>query len=485
MSRQMHLGLFLLGTGSHVAGWRMPGAMNSFQDMAAIRRIAETAERGCFDLIFMGDNLYADPAAHPSYTLRLEPLTMLSALAMCTHHIGLGATVSTTYSDPFTVARAFASLDHISGGRAAWNAVTGASAQAAPNFGRLHPNHAERYAVAEEFVDVVRGLWDGWEHGALVADRATGRYLDPTRIHPLDHDGAHFTVRGPLNIGRAPQGRPVILQAGGSAPGLALAARTADVVFSVVQDLDEARAQYATLKSRVAAFGRSPEEVTVLPGVMPVVGRTDAEAFALLATLQGFVDPGNALALLSDRLGIDLSAHDLDGPIPEIAIPDSYHSFARVMLSKARREGMRLRDLYHLTAAARGHWVLCGSPVDDRGHAGGMVHHGSGRRLQRDAAVFPGRLRRLRRSGDPGAAAARPVPHILCRHDPARSPGSRDPRARSLNHAVIGLIHHFTGFCALAGFGRGAGRSFARAGLTVAGAVCNRRSVSAVDACSA
>jgi FMN-dependent oxidoreductase (nitrilotriacetate monooxygenase family) len=359
--RMMHLGLFLLGTGSHVAGWRHPGAFDSFQDMDTIRAIAATAERGCFDLIFMGDNLYADPAAHPSYTLRLEPLTMLAALASGTRHIGLGATVATTYSDPFTTARAFASLDHISKGRAAWNAVTGASPQAAPNFGRLHPNHAERYAIAGEYVDVVRGLWDCWDADALVADRATGRYLDATKIRALDHVGPHFSVKGPLNIGRTPQGHPVVLQAGGSGPGQALAARTADVAFSVVQDFSESQAHYAALKALLPGFGRDPAAVKVLPGVMPIVGRTDREAFEKLALLQGYVDGANAIQLLSDRFGTDMARYDLDGPVPDLPLPDTYHSFSRAVLGKARREGMSLRDVYNLIAAARGHWVLCGS----------------------------------------------------------------------------------------------------------------------------
>lgn len=361
MSRQMHLGLFVLGTGSHIAGWRFPGAVDSFQDIGAMQEMARTAERGRFDLIFLGDNLYADPLAHPSYTARLEPLTLLSALAVTTTHIGLGATASTTYSDPFTVARAFASLDHISGGRAAWNAVTSASPAAGVNFGRTHPAHAERYAVAEEFVAVVQGLWDCWDDDAITADRATGRYIDPARVRALNHEGAHFRVKGPLNIGRSPQGRPVILQAGGSEPGQRLAARTADVVFSVVQEFEEAQRQYAELKRLVAQAGRAPEAVTLLPGVMPVVGRTDREARDRLATLQGFIDGGNAMAMLSERFGTDMSRYDPDAPVPDLAASDSYHSFANVMLGKARREGMTLRDLYNLVAAARGHWVLCGS----------------------------------------------------------------------------------------------------------------------------
>lgn len=358
----MHLGLFMLGTGSHVAGWREPGADTSFQDIGAIQRMAQTAERGCFDLLFMGDNLFADAAGHPSYTLRLEPLTMLAAIAARTTHIGLGATVSTTYSDPFTVARAFASLDHISAGRAAWNAVTTALPEAAPNFGLTHPNHADRYARAAEFVDVVRGLWDCWEDDALVADRATGVYLDSAKLHKLNHDGAFFKVQGPINIGRAPQGQPIVMQAGGSEPGQALAARTADIIFTVEQDFDEAKLTYRSLKSRLAAHGRAESDVTIMPGVMPVIGRTDREAMDNLARLQGYVDSTNGLALLSDRLGQDMSRFDLDGPIPDLTLPDTYHSFIRVMLGKARREGMSLRELYNLVAANRGHWVLTGSP---------------------------------------------------------------------------------------------------------------------------
>jgi FMN-dependent oxidoreductase (nitrilotriacetate monooxygenase family) len=361
MERQMHLGLFLLGTGSHIAGWRYPGACDSFQDLAAMQEVARIAERGRFDLIFLGDNLYADAQAHPSYTARFEPLTLLSALAATTSRIGLGATASTTYSDPFTVARAFASLDHLSGGRAAWNAVTSASPAAGVNFGREHPAHAERYAVAEEFVAVVRGLWDCWDDDAIVADRATGRYIDAAKVRSLNHEGPHFKVKGPLNIGRSPQGRPVILQAGGSAPGQRLAALTADVVFSVVQDFDEAQRQYAELKQLVVQHGRPADAVTLLPGVMPVVGRTDREALDRLATLQGFIDGGNAMAMLSERFGTDMRRYDLDGPVPDLPLPDSYHSFIRAMLGKARREGMTLRDLYNLVAAARGHWVLCGS----------------------------------------------------------------------------------------------------------------------------
>ncbi|MBL6080544.1 LLM class flavin-dependent oxidoreductase [Belnapia sp. T18] len=361
--RQMHLGVFVLGTGNHVAGWRLPGAADSFQNLSVAQQIARTAERGLFDLLFLGDGLSADPNAHPSFTARFEPITMLAALAATTTHVGLGATASTTYAEPYTVARLFASLDHLSGGRAAWNAVTTSGGQAAANFGRQHPPHGQRYEVAEEFIDVVRGLWDCWEDDAIVADRKTGRYIDAAKVHKLHHKGRFFEVEGPLNIGRCPQGQPVILQAGASEPGQEMAARSADVVFSVVQDLDEARAAYAALKERLPRHGRDPGEVAVLPGVMPVIGRTQEEALEKLDHLQSFVNSTNALSMLSNRLGQDMSAYPMDGPVPDLPLPDTSHGFARTMLAKARREGMTLRDLYNLTAAARGHWVICGTPA--------------------------------------------------------------------------------------------------------------------------
>jgi FMN-dependent oxidoreductase (nitrilotriacetate monooxygenase family) len=361
-NRQMHLGLFLQGTGVHPGGWRLPGAYDSFQELSYIQAIARSAERGKFDMIFMSDHLHADPKAHPSFIVRLEPTTLLAALATTTTYIGLGATVSTTYSDPFSVARVFASLDHISKGRAAWNLVTTMHAGAASNFGTSHADHARRYERAGEFIDVVLGLWDCWDGDAIVADRETGVYVDPGKIRSLNHEGTFFKVKGPLHIGRTPHGRPIVLQAGGSDAGLALGARTADVMFSVVQDFDEARAAYSALKEKIPQFGRSPEHVKLLPGVMPIVGRTDREAFDLLQSLQGNTAPGVAMAVLSERLGCDMSSCDLDGLIPELPLADTSHAFSRILLAKARRDRMTLRDLYNLNAAARGHWVLCGSP---------------------------------------------------------------------------------------------------------------------------
>lgn len=360
--RQMHLGVFVLGTGNHIAGWRYPGAADSFQSLPVIQEIARIAERGKFDLLFLGDSLVAGVTDHPSFTARFEPITMLAALAATTTHLGLGATSSTTYGEPYSVARAFASLDHLSSGRAAWNAVTSSGAKAAANFGREHPRHAARYEVAEEFVDVVRGLWDCWEDGAIIADRETGQYINPDKVKELNHKGQFFQVKGPLNIGRCPQGQPIILQAGSSEPGLALAARTADVVFSVVQDLDEAKLAYRALKDLLPKYGRVESDVALLPGVMPVIGATEAEAREKLNTLQGFVTGSNAATLLSQRLGVDVSGFPMDELVPDLPLPDSSHGFARTMLAKAKRERMTWRDLHNLTGAARGHWVICGTP---------------------------------------------------------------------------------------------------------------------------
>jgi FMN-dependent oxidoreductase (nitrilotriacetate monooxygenase family) len=361
MPRSIHFGVFLLGTGNHTAGWRYPGADQTFLDIRTLQRMAAIAERGLFDFLFLGDGLAANLGSHPSYTCRLEPMTLLAALAMTTKHVGLAATMSTTYSDPYTVARIFASLDHISGGRAAWNAVTTSASAAGGNFGRAHPNHEQRYEVAEEFINVVRGLWDCWGDQAVIADLKTGKFFDERAVTPLNHQGPHFSVKGPINMGRCPQGQPLVLQAGGSDRGLNLAARTADVVFSVVQDFEEAKTAYADLKARVRRFGRDPDSVTILPGVMPIIGKTDAAARDVLNTLQSYVDSTEGLAMLSSRLGTDISKYPLDGPIPDIPVPDTSHGFARAMLSKAKREQMSLRELYNLTAAARGHWVLCGS----------------------------------------------------------------------------------------------------------------------------
>ncbi len=360
----MHLGVFVLGTGNHSAGWRYEGAAASNNQLPVIQEIARIAERGKFDLLFISDGLVMDPGDHPSFLCRFEPTTLISVLSASTRHIGLGATVSTSFGEPYHVARTFASIDHLSHGRAAWNVVTSAAARAALNFSReRHMDHSLRYEVANEFVDVVKGLWDCWDDGAILADKATGHFIDADRVRPLDHNGRFFQVKGPINIARCPQGHPVIIQAGGSPAGLELAARTADVVFSVVQELESAKAAYADLKGRLGKYGRAPDELAVLPGVMPVIGRTEDEARDKLSLLQSWLTPTNAATLVTSRIGYDVSGYPLDGPVP--APPPDGHSrtFSRVLFETARRENMTLRDLYNLTAAARGHWVVCGTPM--------------------------------------------------------------------------------------------------------------------------
>jgi FMN-dependent oxidoreductase (nitrilotriacetate monooxygenase family) len=362
-SGQMHLGVFVLGTGNHSAGWRYEGAATSHMQLPVMQEIARIAERGKFDLLFISDSMVMDPGDHPSFLCRFEPTTLITALSACTTHIGLGATVSTSFSEPFNVARIFGSIDHLSGGRAAWNVVTSSNAKAALNFNHdEHMEHELRYARAQEFVDVVTGLWDCWEDDAIVADKTTGQYVDAEKVRPLNHKGRFFQVKGPLNQARPPQGHPVIIQAGGSPSGLELAARTADVVFSVVQELGPAKAAYADLKSRMAKYGRAPDQLAVLPGVMPVIGETDAEARAKLAKLQSWITPTNAMTLVASRIGYDVSGHDLDAPVPPPPPFDGSQTFTHVLYEMAKRENMTLRDLYNLTAAARGHWVICGTP---------------------------------------------------------------------------------------------------------------------------
>jgi FMN-dependent oxidoreductase (nitrilotriacetate monooxygenase family) len=358
----MHFGVFVLGTGNHSAGWRYEGAATSNNDLSVIEEIARQAERGKFDLLFVSDGLVMDPGDHPSFLCRFEPTTLISALSTSTRHIGLGATVSTTFGEPYHVARTFASIDHLSKGRAAWNVVTSSASKAALNFSRdEHMEHDRRYELAEEFVDVVKGLWDCWEDGAIVADKARGTFLDPTKVRPLNHRGRFFKVKGPINMARSPQGHPVIIQAGGSEAGLELAARTADVVFSVVQELASARVAYRDLKARMAKYGRTPDQLTVLPGVMPIIGATEGEAREKLSLLQSWLTPTNALTLVTSRIGYDVTGFPLDGPVPAPPPGDGSHAFSRVLYETARRENMTLRDLYNLTAAARGHWVLCGT----------------------------------------------------------------------------------------------------------------------------
>ncbi|WP_028225195.1 LLM class flavin-dependent oxidoreductase [Paraburkholderia ferrariae] len=371
-SGHLRLGAFLYPTGHHIAAWRHPHALadagSRFRHYVELARAAEAAK---FDLIFLadgsgtrGDNVeYLSRTAH-SYVAQFEPLTLLSALAAVTERIGLVGTASTTFNEPYHIARKFASLDHISGGRAGWNLVTSSNEHEAKNFGfDQHLAHARRYERAEEFAEVVTGLWDSWDEDAFVHDKAAGRFFDPAKRHVLDHRGEFFNVRGPLNVARAPQGHPVVVQAGSSEAGKALAARTAEVIFTAQQRLEDAVAFYADVKGRLAAHGRDPDNLKIMPGVMPIVGRTEGEAREKFETLQALIDPVVGLAMVSSLTGgIDLSGYPLDGPIPELPETNASKSRQSLTLALARRENLTIRELSLRVAGARGHWQLVGTP---------------------------------------------------------------------------------------------------------------------------
>ena len=355
--------------GYHAGGWRMPSTpADGAMDIRHFVRVAQTAERGRFDMVFLADGVALRQRDEPAGSLcrsnqnvELEPLTMLSALAMVTTHIGLVATASTTYNEPYHVARKFASLDHISGGRAGWNIVTSWSEAEARNFNReAHLDYDTRYARAAEFVEVTKGLWDSWEADAFAHDKVSGLFYHPDRMHVLDHRGEHFSVRGPLTVARCPRGRPVLVQAGASEQGRDIAAAYADVVFAAQLALDDAVAYYADLKSRLAAFGRCKDDLKILPGLLPIVGRTEAEARAKHEQLQELIHPLVGLAHIYGPMG-DLSGHPLDGPVPEPKDPE-LRSRARLLLELARREDLTIRQLYLAASSGRGHRMVIGSP---------------------------------------------------------------------------------------------------------------------------
>jgi FMN-dependent oxidoreductase (nitrilotriacetate monooxygenase family) len=373
-SRKGHLrlGAFLYPTGHHIAAWRHADSLvDAGRNFRHYVQLAQAAEAAKFDLIFLadgagtrGDNVdFLSRTAH-SYVAQFEPLTLLSALAAVTERIGLVGTASTTFNEPYHIARKFASLDHISGGRAGWNLVTSSSAHEAKNFNfDEHLAHARRYERAVEFAEVVEGLWDSWDDEAFVRDKASGRYFDPSKRHVLDHRGEFFNVRGPLNVERSPQGRPVVVQAGSSEAGKALAARTAEVIFTAQQTLDDAVAFYADVKGRMAAYGREPDDLKIMPGVMPIVGATESEAREKFDALQALIDPAVGLALVQTVTGgFDLSGYPLDGPIPELPETNASKSRQLLALELARRENLTIRELYLRIAGARGHWQLVGTP---------------------------------------------------------------------------------------------------------------------------
>ncbi len=379
---QMTLGAFFHPTGNHVAAWLHPDAQIdagvNFEHYVAITRMAEAAK---FDLIFIADAAATrdgDPnvlSRWPQYMAFFEPPTLMAALAAVTSRIGLVATATTSYNEPYSVARRFASLDHISHGRAGWNVVTSSNQSEAFNFGRdAHWEHGARYARAAEFVEVVKGLWDSWEDDAFVRDRTTARYFDPAKLHPLNHHGQSFHVRGPLNVARPPQGYPVISQAGSSEAGVELAAQTAEIVFAPLLTLEAAKAFYGDLKGRMPQYGRGPDSLRIVPGLNPIVGRTEQEAIEKHRYLQNLIHPDVGRALLSAELDANLSDCDIDGPLPYDRLPrdtNASKSALDRLVRMAREQSLTIRQLYMLHAGARGQRTVIGTAeqiADDMEH---------------------------------------------------------------------------------------------------------------------
>ncbi|MGY8957521.1 MAG: LLM class flavin-dependent oxidoreductase [Alphaproteobacteria bacterium] len=351
-NRQLHLAAFMRPISIHTGAWRYPGGTPDANfNFPAIVKFAQRLEEARFDAFFMADhlamlNMPMDALKRSSTATSFEPFTLLSALSMATEHLGLIATGSTSFDEPFHVARRFASLDHISGGRAGWNIVTTSNPDAAKNFGlEDHLDHAERYRRAREFYDVVTGLWDSWADDAFIRDVESGVFFDPDKLHTLDHKGEFFSVRGPLHIARPAQGWPLIVQAGGSDAGRQLAAETADAIFAAQRTIEDGREFYADVKSRMKKLGRDPDHLKILPACLVVVGDTVEEAREKRAVLDSKVHLDSAIASLSISLGTDASKFELDGPLPETPETNASKSGRARVIRMAEEEKLTVRQL--------------------------------------------------------------------------------------------------------------------------------------------
>jgi len=350
--KMLRLGAFMRPASIHTGAWRYPGGWPDANfNFAKIKQMAQRLEQAKFDAFFMADhmavlNMPAKALKRSPTSTSFEPFTLLSALSQATERLGLAATASTTFDAPYHIARRFASLDHISGGRAAWNVVTTSNPDAALNFGMdEHMEHSARYRRAREFIDVVTGLWDSWADDAFVRDVENGVFFDPDKMHVLDHKGEFLSVRGPLNIARPIQGWPVIVQAGSSEPGRQLAAETAEAVFTAQSSLAVGQAFYKDVKGRMAKLGRSPDHMKILPAAFIVVGETLDEAKRKRALLDSLVHDDSGLASLSIALGHDASGFDLDGPLPDIPETNASKSGRERTIELARRENLTVRQL--------------------------------------------------------------------------------------------------------------------------------------------
>ncbi|OZI37131.1 nitrilotriacetate monooxygenase [Bordetella genomosp. 10] len=364
----IHLGAFPLDVGHHIAAWRHPDVpADGGSTLSFYRSLAQTAERGTLDMIFFGDQMAAqypddETVGRTSRVTRLEPTTLLAALAASTSHLGLVGTVSTSYFEPFHVARKFASLDQLSGGRSGWNVVTSFNDREAQNFNQQTVrSHAQRYERAQEFVDVVQALWDSWEEDAFLRDKASGLFFDPNKLHVQEHRGTYFTTRGPLNIPRSPQGQPVIVQAGSSSDGRHFAATRAEVVFTAQPSLEAARAFYADVKAQAAATGRDPAHLKIMPGVMTFIGATAAEAREKYERLQDLIEPEVGWIVLKRHLGIDVSHLGPDSPFPQLALTPDFPSRQKLLIDMAVKERLTVRQFYQKVVGARGHLLAIGT----------------------------------------------------------------------------------------------------------------------------
>ncbi|QRY48091.1 LLM class flavin-dependent oxidoreductase [Mycolicibacterium boenickei] len=366
MTRQLHLNAFLMGVGHHEAAWRHERTdVRNLTDVEHFQRLAQLAERGKLDSVFFADGLAVGPRVKHNTQAIFEPITLLTAMATVTEHVGLIATATTGYIEPYTLARSFASLDHISGGRAGWNIVTSAGEDEAANFGVDGiPDHAGRYRRATEFVDVATALWDSWEDDALVLDEASGTFANTERVHRIDHDGEHFKVRGPLNTPRSVQGRPLLVQAGSSESGKDFAARYAEAIFTAQRSVADGKAFYRDVKARAVRFGRSADEVKILPGIVPFIGPTEEAARELEQQFTDLISPEYSLRQLSQMLGVDLTAHALDAPLPVLPpIEQIQGNKSRYQLVKdlASSESLTVRQLIAKLGGGRGHRTFAGT----------------------------------------------------------------------------------------------------------------------------
>ncbi len=373
--RKLHFGAFLYTPGNHSAGWRLPDAVpQTDMHFPHYVAMARTAERGRLDTIFFQDTAAVGGSGALDGTspyrptqgrqVWLEPATVIAALAAVTSHIGLIATATTTYNEPYNVARRYLTVDHISGGRAGWNLVTSQVEDEAGNFGLdKHMDHAARYERAAEFYDVVAGLWDSWEDDAFLYDKESGHYYDTGKLHFLRHAGPHFSVRGPLNVSRSPQGRPVVAQAGSSDVGMELAARSADLVFTAQTVVRDGQNFCNDLRARGERHGRHPDDIKILPGLMPIVGRTDSEAQDKLEQLQSLIDDRLAMAALARHCGdLDIYQYNPDGPLPPLPPSNAAKARQALIVELARESNLTVRQVSRWLATTQGHRLLAGSP---------------------------------------------------------------------------------------------------------------------------